>query len=163
MLAIQKKRESPKVEAHALPCRLHHSGHIDTRNRWKPESQVDGTSTVYFRGRKLRGRTIKLPEGYEGHILKTTETRLPQNEPLPQIPPEDANGDDDEGEEDTLVDVKVVEDIGTFEHITVWGHDAVPGEEEDPYARGIKEWIGLAEAIHGSPTERHNTDTGQKV
>jgi len=32
------------------------------------EATVDGKNTAYFRGRKLKSRTVKVPEGYQGSL-----------------------------------------------------------------------------------------------
>lgn len=73
-----------------LPCRIHHDGPIDLSTRhWQPTKDDNGTTlnsahgnqidtltqflseehyTAYFRGRKLRGRRVEVPEGYKGMI-----------------------------------------------------------------------------------------------
>ena len=40
-----------------------------------------------------------------------------------------------------------MEEFATFEDITVWGHETVPDDAENPYARGIEEWIQFAQAV----------------
>jgi ribonuclease H2 subunit C len=42
---------------------------------------------------------------------------------------------------------RLMEELATFDEVVVWGHDAVPADEE-PAVRGLQEWIGLAEAMH---------------
>lgn len=50
-----------------LPCRIHHDGLVESVDRyWAPVHEKDNTQTAYFRGRKLRGRRVVLPEGYQG-------------------------------------------------------------------------------------------------
>lgn len=65
MFAIQAQNSDEKVTVHALPCKLHHNGPADT-SRLMPIPDNETESTLYFRGRKLRGRTIQLPEHYQG-------------------------------------------------------------------------------------------------
>ena len=48
---------------------------------------------------------------------------------------------------DEQIDTKVAEDMGTFDAITVWSHGSIVDEVDDPYARAIQEWLGLAEAV----------------
>jgi hypothetical protein len=68
--AIRKNYKHQKIDAHALPCKIYHNGSVDARKRWKPERSEDGTTlTNHFRGRKLHGRMIKLPENYEGILV----------------------------------------------------------------------------------------------
>lgn len=45
-------------------------------------------------------------------------------------------------------EVKIAEQIGEFEEIVVWGHGGVVDEEGDMYVRGLREWVGFAEAMH---------------
>jgi Ribonuclease H2 non-catalytic subunit (Ylr154p-like) len=42
---------------------------------------------------------------------------------------------------------RLMEEVATFDEVVVWGHDAIPTDEE-PAVRGLQEWIGLAEAMH---------------
>jgi ribonuclease H2 subunit C len=48
--------------------------------------------------------------------------------------------------------VQILEEVSTFEDIFVWGHDAVP-TNEDPFVKGIEEWISFAESLHGTPSK----------
>ena len=54
---------------------------------------------------------------------------------------EELHGDDGEAEE-----VKVMEHMGSFNEVVVWGHEAVP-EDGDEYVKGIEEWIAFAHAV----------------
>jgi ribonuclease H2 subunit C len=45
--------------------------------------------------------------------------------------------------------VKLLEITSTVDEILVWGHDQTPALD-DPYIRGVEEWIAFANAIHGS-------------
>jgi hypothetical protein len=87
MLAIQKSKiEAQKCTPNLLPCKINHDGPVNASERyWKPEVEdgrnipemrdytlliiADGSRTAYFRGRKLEGKVIKVPEGYRGWSL----------------------------------------------------------------------------------------------
>ncbi|OAL40366.1 hypothetical protein AYO20_00102 [Fonsecaea nubica] len=56
----------------------------------------------------------------------------------------------EEDDDDPPEPVKVLEELSTFEEVIVWGHDAVP-TNEDTFVKGIEEWVAFAEAIHGLP------------
>ena len=45
--------------------------------------------------------------------------------------------------------VKVLEEAASFDEMMVWGHEAVP-EGDDPYVKGVEEWIAFAEAVSES-------------
>ena len=85
------KRCTPNI----LPCRIHHDGPIQLSDRyWAPSSDEQRTTqnkpyiftrnlmisetshTAHFRGRKLRGRRVAIPEGYQGQFAITWIIRL---------------------------------------------------------------------------------------
>ena len=106
--------------------------------------------TSYFRGRKLHGRTIKLPPNYLGSILRTTVTNATSTvsdsarRKISDIEESDEMEDDEE-----QVEERLAEELARFEEFTVWDHEALP-PAEDPYVMGVEEWIGLAEAVSSS-------------
>lgn len=60
---------------------------------------------------------------------------------------EEGEDDDEEaGNQEEKVDVKIVETAATFDGIMVWEHGTIP-EDDDAYVKGITEWIGFAEAV----------------
>ena len=73
--------------------------------------------------------------------------------------PEDSAGDDEEEEEERPEVVKILETVGAFEDLVVWGHDLVPAVD-DPFVKGVEEWIAFAEAIHGRPQPKQSADDG---
>ncbi|KAF4507003.1 hypothetical protein G6O67_005682 [Ophiocordyceps sinensis] len=69
---LGKTRAIPNL----LPCRVHHTGPVDPVSEyWDPTQSEDSTSVAYFRGRKLKGRTVALPDNFKG-VVSTTE-RVP--------------------------------------------------------------------------------------
>lgn len=72
MLAIKKSEKSaPTCAVNVLPCRIQHNGPVNATTRhWTPDVGSDGNqntvATAYFRGRKLTGKVLDLPEGYRG-------------------------------------------------------------------------------------------------
>lgn len=94
-----------------------------------------------------------------GVVVHTTEKLLPQtqksNAPLPN---DDTEGDDED--EDQPAEVKVAEEVASFDEVMVWGHDVLPDESDDPYTKGVAEWIAFAEAVC-LPPARSLCDTGR--
>lgn len=121
-----------------LPCRINHTGPTKvTKRYWQPRTETDNTKTAHFRGRRLRGEVVKLPENYQGLVLKATDQTI-----IEPVPPAE------EDEEPELPEpVKIVEVVSTFEEVTIWGHDQVPASD-DTFVKGVEEWISFAEAIH---------------
>lgn len=149
--------------------RIQHDGPINNTERyWKPETvaapRTEATgidsetepkqseSHAYFRGRRLHGTTLKLPENYTGAVVQTTEKTLPQKA---------RRAEDDEENEEEQVEVKIAETLGEFDEVVVWGHGGVVDEKEDVYVRGVREWIEFAEAMHGVD-EEDEEDAGAK-
>lgn len=143
MLAIRKASTVDKSSINILPCRINHDGPTKvTKRYWGPRNENDGSKTAHFRGRRLRARVVKIPEGYEGLVLKSTDRILVE----PVQPLEPQSEDDDEPEE-LPEPVKIAEHVSTFDEMTIWGHDQVP-TADDSFAKGVEEWITFAEAIH---------------
>ncbi|KAF2451709.1 hypothetical protein P171DRAFT_515672 [Karstenula rhodostoma CBS 690.94] len=142
MIAIHSAN-AKKCTPNLLPARLNHNGPVnDTAQYWKPEIDEEATPHAYFRGRHLHGTPLALPSTHTGAVLQITDKNLPQTRTQP------ADADEEEEEQET-VEVKVAEQIGEFEEVVVWGHGGQVEEGQDMFIRGMKEWIGFAEAMHG--------------
>lgn len=141
MLAITKADVSDRSSINILPCRINHTGPSKvTKRHWQPRSEANGTETAHFRGRRLRGRVVKIPTKYEGLVLRSSDKTIIE----PILPQEE-----DEEEEPELPEaIKVVEHVSSFDNITVWGYDHLPAAD-DSFVKGIEEWTAFAEAIHG--------------
>ncbi|KAH8678892.1 ribonuclease H2 non-catalytic subunit-domain-containing protein [Tricladium varicosporioides] len=141
MHAIQKsKLHKGKCTPNVLPCRVHHNGPVNASKRyWEPRSTSDGKTIAYFRGRKLHGKQLKVPKGYRGIVLASTDKILPKESHSSSTEHEDAENE---------VDIKLLEEQAEFDEIMVWGHEMVPDKTTDPYVRGMEEWLTFAEQIH---------------
>jgi ribonuclease H2 subunit C len=63
------------------------------------------------------------------------------------MPPPKIEADAEEEDED-LEEVKVIDEVGTWDEMVIWRHEAL-ADEGDPYVKGMEEWIALSAAIHG--------------
>lgn len=97
--------------------------------------------TAYFRGRKLYAKSVKIPKGYKGVVVSSTEKTLPKEPAPPQ------SQDDEVEAEEEEIEVGIMEELAGFDEVMVWGHEVVVDEKEDPYARGIQEWMKFADAV----------------
>ncbi|KAI1815364.1 ribonuclease H2, subunit C [Poronia punctata] len=130
--------EQTKATVNLLPCRIHHDGDVTPAETfWNPTKTPDGTQTAYMRGRKLQGKTVKLPEGYHGTIVEKTEPK-----------PDSNNSSIDEEEPQ----VGAMRGKATFDELVIWGHESTADAGADPHVRGIEEWIAFAEDIHSVGT-----------
>jgi ribonuclease H2 subunit C len=141
MLAINSTKSDKKVTPNILPCAIKHNGPVSAAERyWNPSTEQDGTTTAFFRGRKLRGKKVVLPEGYEGVVLQKTDKKIVAKSSMP-IP-----GAEDEAATPKEIETLAMDQHASFGEVTVWDHEAVP-EGADVYVKGIEEWIGFAEAV----------------
>ena len=90
-------------------------------------------------------------------MLNITDKLAAQAPSQPAIGREQIAGelsaDDDEHVHDDVVDelpeeVKIAEQIGSFDEVVVWGHGGTVDEGSDMFVRGLREWVGFAESMH---------------
>ncbi|KAJ5138950.1 Ribonuclease H2 subunit C [Penicillium bovifimosum] len=137
----EKNDASLQYTPNIIPCRVHHDGPVESVERyWTPVADKDNTQTAYFRGRKLRGRRVALPDGYRGVVATPTDRVLPSQQA-------DRDAVEDAEPEEP---VKVLETHGTFDEIVVWGHEALPAAD-DMFVKGVEEWLQFADAMHTTP------------
>jgi ribonuclease H2 subunit C len=97
----------------------------------------DGTKLAYFRGRKLQGKVVKLPEDYRGIVVE----RVPEQDPKTAVeePVEDLDA-----EQEQIGSMQVTAE---FDEMVVWGHEAVADASADPYVRSMEEWLQVADKV----------------
>ncbi|KAK3338531.1 ribonuclease H2, subunit C [Neurospora tetraspora] len=152
----------PKTTPNLLPCRIHHDGPVEpTDSFWNPREE-DGLKVSYFRGRKLHGKTLPLPEGYKGVVAskapkqegeeeKKKEARLPHEMSFVMDNDNEPEVVDLEAEESSRQEPEVggwMEIQAEFEEVVVWGHESLADAGGDAYVRGVEEWIGFANKMH---------------
>ncbi|GAB1736711.1 hypothetical protein NU219Hw_g8328t1 [Hortaea werneckii] len=160
-IKISKRYWSPTT---TTPITTHPTAHPDNNGT------KNSLQTAHFRGRKLQGRKLRLPKGYLGRILQKpadedkasdVDQQHSQRQQQQQqqrghegtaenAAEERAEGDEEDGDvSGCAAPVGMLETRGTFDALTIWGHEYAPLEgEEDGFSRGVGEWIGFAEAIH---------------
>ncbi|CAI9760035.1 unnamed protein product [Fraxinus pennsylvanica] len=114
---------------HQLPCCIKYEGSTSVSDYFKPKSsgmEVDGlrVEEAYFRGRKLHGTTLPLPDGYSGFILGMKSY-----------------------DENTNTETSYCwEANAKFHNITVWNHDSLPSND-DAFLRTFH-WFAVSKALH---------------
>lgn len=158
MLSVKTDEKTPKAIPNILPCRIHHNGPIaPVADYWNPTSAdgidlpsrllppsvlandllADKSKVSYFRGRKLQGKSIKLPEQCRGVVMERTTDETPPAETVDPI----EDGDDASERVGTM---KVT---GEFDEVVVWGHEVLGDAAGDPYIRSMEEWLHVAERV----------------
>lgn len=107
---------------------------------------VDGRLEAYFRGRKLKGREVKVPRGYTGSICSKANKGSEAGEETTEGREEHGEEMEEQEEEEDAEQVKKLEEEASFDKIVLWGHESLL-EGEDPFVKGVEEWIGFAEAV----------------
>ncbi|KAJ5674249.1 Ribonuclease H2 subunit C [Penicillium macrosclerotiorum] len=174
-----KENFAPRVTPNILPCRINHDGPIDSSERfWAPVTDEEAKKTAYFRGRKLRGRRVAVPDGYQGMNPRREPPRntqfpsltwstlyfsgivaIPTDRVLPTSQQTDKNALDDDEVVEVLPEepVNILETQGTFDGMVVWGHEVLPASD-DTFVKGVEEWIRFAETMHGTPLPAANSN-----
>ncbi|SPO03201.1 uncharacterized protein DNG_05883 [Cephalotrichum gorgonifer] len=150
VLSIQggDKPEGP-VSVNLLPCKVHHDGPIGSiQAHWSVDKPEGGTPTAYFRGRKLHGTTVKIPEAFRGVLVQKQDDK-----PTGQAENTDNGLDDglDEGPDDAPEGR--LQTTGEFQDLMIWGHESVADSSSDNYLRGMEEWIEVSNRIHSFAPE----------
>ncbi|KAM3522239.1 hypothetical protein NHJ13051_005801 [Beauveria bassiana] len=145
MLSIENGSEPRKVTANLLPCRIHHDGSIDPVGAyWRPTDNKDNSKEAYFRGRRLKGKTLPLPQGYCGLVLERKTDEL-QKEAHHQ-PCDGERADDDDNDDVVAMEtVGKMQATGEFDEMVIWSHESMASAAADPYVRSIEEWLQVSE------------------
>ena len=116
---ISPKKSGITSTVSILPCHIDYNGPAPVEEYFKD----------HFRGRKLVGTEVKLPVGYTGHVLDSSDkgrTTYTDN---------------------TQTEERTWHEKSRFERVTVYGNSAAVGDDS-VYVRGIVEWTALAGVIH---------------
>ncbi|KAM0499796.1 hypothetical protein ACHAP8_005404 [Fusarium lateritium] len=134
ILSLKPDENKSKAVANILPCRIHHDGPIEpTSTYWNPAA-----TDAYFRGRKLQGKVVKLPEDYRGIVVE----RVPRQDPKTAV---EEHVVDVDAEEEQIESMQITAE---FDEMVVWGHEAVADASADPYVRSMEEWLQVADKIN---------------
>lgn len=93
---------------------------------------------AYFRGRKLKGKKLPVPEGYRGVVVREKKGGDLEKRRI-----------EDEEEEEDGKEVQMVgtlEEVAKFEEVIIWDHEAIPSGD-DAFVKGMEEWIRFAEVV----------------
>lgn len=160
MLSVDQHKGSAcnKATPNVLPCRIQHDGPVsEVDSYWKPSQEPgicipgmladrfadylqDGKRVAYFRGRKLHGKALRVPAGYQGVVVDKTDP------PKPHVPgPDEPEVIDLEAEDE--MPLGALETKAEFDEVVIWGHESVADTSSDPYVRGVEEWMKVAEKV----------------
>ncbi|GLT63054.1 hypothetical protein SLA2020_356470 [Shorea laevis] len=120
-------------KVHQLPCAIKYDGPSSVSQYFKPKPtgiEVEGLELqeAYFRGRKLQGTTIPIPQGYSGFVVGKKN--------IPKRKASDMSGGNSNCWE---VNAK-------FPNVTYWNHDIVPSDD-DAFLRSFH-WLSVAKVLH---------------
>ncbi|KAK9374275.1 ribonuclease H2, subunit C [Lipomyces chichibuensis] len=99
---------------------------------------------AYFRGRKLVGQKLVLPEGYKGFLLPIAPSPSGISQ---QTRSYFYSEDDDEEEDEEQEQEHMWKSEAEFKELFVWNHDVVPDGTSNPWIAGINEWISFTNLV----------------
>lgn len=100
---------------------------------------IDGSKSAHFRGRKLAGKTVKLPEQCRGVVVEKREEKAAE----PQVTDEYADADP-EAQSESFGTIQVTAE---FDEMVVWGHEMMADAASDPYVRSMEEWLQVSDKV----------------
>lgn len=103
---------------------------------------ADGQPEAYFRGRKLRGREVKVPEGYRGVVVKECAKPQSENRATERMAVDDVDLEKSSGN----VETTTLKEVGDFSEVVVWGHEST-ADSDDIFIKGVNEWVTFATAV----------------
>ncbi|KIJ55519.1 hypothetical protein M422DRAFT_199768 [Sphaerobolus stellatus SS14] len=175
------------VDAHLMPFHINHTGpaSLSTYFLVKPSTpaseepnedtvlqRVKSRFTAAFRGRKMHGLKVDVPEGYTGIILEATgegSSTVTAIQKRPVSPKkstirggrttrgsrtmeDDADDDDFEAEEmrdeDTAGPIRTLHATGKFTSFILWNPDVEVDEGQDEYLRSLTEYRTILSELH---------------
>lgn len=95
-------------------------------------------STAFFRGRKLHGRAVAIPEGYRGVLAQKQESEVETEAEKSEDDPAGSHDDSQEGK---------LQVTGEFQDILVWGHESVADPSSDHHIRAMEEWMDVSKKV----------------
>lgn len=160
--------------ASLLPCRIHHDGRIEQAGAyWKPRTykgtsidrgtqhcepkatptSASSSKEAFFRGRKLKGTEVALPDHYEGLVLQRVATISAPAKGTDMT----ATELEDEGEKSTVEETLRV--LSRFEEVVVWAQDCSGDDTSDTYTRSLDEWLRTASKVSMTEPIRNDHDS----
>ncbi|XP_071725166.1 uncharacterized protein C12B10.15c-like [Rutidosis leptorrhynchoides] len=134
---LMLKESVPNItnEVHQLPCCIKYDGDACVSHYFKPKPtgvEMDGLKLeeASFRGRKLQGTTIPIPQGYSGLVLGKKSLGNGMRKACDSSEGKGCNWE-----------VKA-----TFEKMTYWNHDSQPSRN-DAFLRSFH-CLSVAKALH---------------
>ncbi|GAB2280875.1 hypothetical protein Dimus_015498 [Dionaea muscipula] len=136
---------------HHLPCCVKFTGATSVSHYFKPkttDAEVDGlvVEEAFFRGRKLQGTTIDLPEGYSGFVMGKISFGQDKVRKAPS-----------KGKSSAMLDgnMNSWEMLTKYRKITVWNHESFLSQD-DAFLRSFH-WFAVSKAVRtslASPSNR---------
>ncbi|RCI08908.1 hypothetical protein L249_4929 [Ophiocordyceps polyrhachis-furcata BCC 54312] len=156
-IADSEGKSKHKAVPNLLPCRIHHTGPVDPIDGyWSPSESKQGmtngaaqpetgdvqkftmSQVAYFRGRKLHGRPVAIPDDYQGVVAQ----REKEKGKGMMKPCEEEDEEQRAGMKTEALQVKT-----RFDEVVVWTLEASTSTDStsDEYVRGVEEWLVVAD------------------
>ncbi|KAG0712120.1 Ribonuclease H2 subunit C [Chionoecetes opilio] len=130
-IEVSKAQKKQDNHVHYIPCGIDFSGQADVDRNFsasvtEEEKGLDGR----LRGRPLKGKQMKAPDGYTGLVLKEAQRSVGQG------------------------DQQVMKGVALFDSFTFWNYDRQPSRS-DKFQQSL-DWLEVASVVSGSATLQCN-------
>ena len=124
--------EATKIKANVVPMHIKYNGSADTENYFSLSKKTlpDNQQIAYFRGCKLVGKDVILPENMSAYVCNKAEVMID----APETPQGYA-----------MANNYVAE--GSFRSFIVYGHESEPEPTSQWFQ--LNEWAAISDIIHG--------------
>ncbi|KAL6282889.1 hypothetical protein ACE6H2_013818 [Prunus campanulata] len=145
-------------QVHLLPCSVKYSGPSSVSHYFKPkptgiESEGLKTQEANFRGRKLQGASIPIPNGYSGMSLQFQELGCFERWQMKLLTLGFVLGKKSLGKRKANTsegNSNCWEMNAKYKSITYWNHDSLPSQD-DAFLRCFH-WLAVAKSMHEPAT-----------
>lgn len=94
--------------------------------------------TAHLRGRKLYGKTLKIPQGHRGILVQEQDDTTT----IGADNMEDGGRETHNGAQEGKLQA-----AGEFQDLVIWGQESVADTSSDHYVRGMEEWIEVTSKV----------------
>ena len=135
----------PDEATRTLPTPVSENGETETL---RPKQTLKKRFTAAFRGRKMHGLQVNLPEGMSGLVLRPADPLTKERiERSIQRRRQEIIDDDDENVEEPSGETRYLEPIAKFSSFIHWNPDIQLDESRDEYIQGLNQWRRLCSKV----------------
>ncbi|RDA85153.1 hypothetical protein CP532_1576, partial [Ophiocordyceps camponoti-leonardi (nom. inval.)] len=111
-IADSETKSKQKAVPNLLPCRIHHTGPVDPiAGYWSPS---ESKQVAYFRGRRLHGRPVAVPDDYQGVVVRREKEKEKERK----------SSEEESDEQSAEMKTETLQVKSRFDEVIVWNLEA---------------------------------------